>query len=201
MDNARKEEKKERRKEKIFKAAVWCFNKKGYYETTIDAIAAKAKVSKGVIYYYFNSKKELFLELFHYRVKKYFYQLKEYIKEEKSPDMQLRMFISKSSQFLKENEDFFKFCLEFLSMGVREPKIRNVMTIFYKDSTETFKHLVEKGVESGKFRDLGSDEVSRAIYFLFMGVFFTYYSVNVDFDLTKQHTFHIDNILKAIKKV
>ena len=75
------------------------------------------------------------------------------------------------------------------------------MTIFYKDSTETFKHLVEEGVESGKFRDLGSDEVSRAIYFLFMGVFFTYYSVNVDFDLTKQHTFHIDNILKAIKKV
>jgi len=42
MDNARKE----KRKEKIFKAAVRCFNERGYYETTLDAIAAKAKVSK-----------------------------------------------------------------------------------------------------------------------------------------------------------
>ena len=197
MDNVQKE----KRKERIFKAAVWCFNKKGYYETTLDAIAAKAKVSKGSIYYYFKSKKELFLELFHYRVNKYFDQLKDYIKEEKSPELRLRMFINKSSQFLKENEDFFRFCLEFLSMGVRETEIRKVMTIFYKDSIETFKRLIEEGIGSGRFRDLGSDEVARAIYFLFMGVFFTYFSVNVDFDLTKQHTFHIDNILKAIKKV
>ena len=194
MNDARKE----KRKEDIFRAAVWCFNKKGYYETTLDAIATKAKVSKGSIYYYFKSKKELFLELFHYRVNKYFDQLKDYIKEEKSPDIRLRMFIDKSSQFLKENEDFFRFCLEFLSMGVREPEIRKVMTIFYKDSIGTFKHLLEEGVESGKFKDLGSDRVARTIYFLFMGVFFTYFSVNVDFDLNKQHKFHINNILTAL---
>ncbi len=70
MGDTRKEDRKEKRKEKIFKAAVKCFNDKGYYETTIDAIAAKAKVSKGLIYYYFESKKELFLELFEYRVGK-----------------------------------------------------------------------------------------------------------------------------------
>ena len=92
------------------------------YETTIDTIAAKAKVSKGLIYYYFNSKKELFLELFQYRVGKYFEQIKKYIEEEKHPDARLKMFINKSSQILKENEDFFKFCLEFLSLGVREPR-------------------------------------------------------------------------------
>lgn len=191
---------KEKRKEKVFKAAVWCFNKRGYYETTIDAIAAKAKVSKGSIYYYFRSKKELFLELFHYRVNRYFDQIKAYIQEGQSPDERLRMFINKSSQFLKENEDFFRFCLEFLSMGVREPEIREVMTIFYKDSIETFKQLLEEGVQSGRFRDLGSDRVARTIYFLFMGVFFTYFSVNVDFDLNKQHKFHINNILTALKQ-
>ena len=200
MDTTRKEERKEKRKEKIFKAAVWCFNKKGYYETTIDAIAAKAKVSKGSIYYYFKSKKELFLELFQYRVGKYFKQIKHYIEEEKYPDARLRMFINKSSQILKENEDFFKFCLEFLSLGVREPAIRDVMTIFYKDSIGNFKQLLEEGVKSGRFKDLGSDRVARTIYFLFMGVFFTYYSVNVDFDLNKQHKFHINNILAALSK-
>ena len=200
MGDTRKEDRKEKRKEKIFKAAVKCFNDKGYYETTIDAIAAKAKVSKGLIYYYFDSKKELFLELFQYRVGKYFEQIKKYIEEEKYPDARLKMFINKSSQILKENEDFFKFCLEFLSLGVREPEIRDVMTIFYKDSIATFKRLLEEGVKTGRFKDLGSERVARTIYFLFMGVFFTYFSVNVDFDLYKQHNFHISNILAAIKQ-
>ncbi len=200
MDHDRKEEKKVKQKEKIFKAAVTCFNDKGYYETTIDAIAARMKVSKGLIYYYFDSKKDLFLELFQYRVGRYFEQIKKYIQGEKHPDVRLKMFINKSSEILEENEDFFKFCLEFLSLGVREPDIRKVMTIFYKDSIDSFKQLLDEGVRSGRFKDLGSDRVARTIYFLFMGVFFTYFSVNVDFDLYKQHNFHINNILAAIKK-
>lgn len=200
MDTTRKAARKEKQKEKIFKAAVNCFNDKGYYETTIDDIAARVKVSKGLIYYYFDSKKDLFLELFQYRVSRYFQQIKKYIQGEKYPDVRLKMFINKSSEILEDNEDFFKFCLEFLSLGVREPEIRNVMTIFYKDSIDTFKGLLEEGVKSGRFKDLGSDRVARTIYFLFMGVFFTYFSVNVDFDLYKQHNFHINNILAAIKQ-
>ena len=200
MDTNRKAARKEKQKEKIFKAAVTCFNEMGYYETTLDAIAARLKVSKGLIYYYFDSKKDLFLELFQYRVGRYFEQIKKYIQGEKHPDARLKMFINKSSEILEENEDFFKFCLEFLSLGVREPDIRDVMTIFYKDSIDTFKQLLDEGVRSGRFKDLGSDRVARTIYFLFMGVFFTYFSVNVDFDLYKQHNFHINNILAAIKQ-
>ncbi len=200
MEKIRKEARKEKQKEKIFKAAVTCFNEQGYYETTIEDIAARVNVSKGLIYYYFDSKKELFLELFQYRVGRYFEQIKKYIEGEKYPDVRLKMFINKASEILKENEDFFKFCLEFLSLGVREPEIRDVMTVFYKDSINTFRQLLEEGVRSGRFKDLGSERVARTIYFLFMGVFFTYFSVNVDFDLYKQHGFHINNILTAIKK-
>jgi len=200
MEKTRKEQRKEQQKEKIFKAAVTCFNEKGYYETTIDDVAGRVRVSKGLIYYYFDSKKDLFLELFQYRVGRYFEQIKKYIRGEKQPDVRLKKFINKSSEILEENEDFFKFCLEFLSLGVREPEIRNVMTVFYKDSINTFQQLLEEGVQAGRFKDLGSEKVARTIYFLFMGVFFTYFSVNVDFDLYKQHNFHINNILAAIKK-
>jgi len=41
----------ENRKEKIFEAALQCFNKKGYYKTSIDDIASRCKISKGGIYY------------------------------------------------------------------------------------------------------------------------------------------------------
>ncbi len=188
------------RKEDIFEAALKCFNENGYYEASIDSIAQKAKISKGGIYYHFDSKKALFLELFHYRVHKFFNQLKKYIEKESDPEKRLRMFITRASQILKTNSDFFKFCIEFLSMGVRDPDIRQEMTDFYDEAVSTFYELLKEGQDQGTFNDIEPNKVARAIYFLFMGVFFTYFSVNVDFDLIDQHSFQIDNILGAIKR-
>ena len=52
------------RKQQIFEAAVACFGRKGYHLTTMDDIAAECGLSKGSLYWYFDSKKELFLYLF-----------------------------------------------------------------------------------------------------------------------------------------
>lgn len=48
-------------REKILTAAFELFAQKGYAQTSVDSIAAKAKVSKGLIYHYFDSK-ELILK-------------------------------------------------------------------------------------------------------------------------------------------
>ena len=188
------------RKEDIFEAAVQCFNKTGYYETSIDTIAAEAKISKGGIYYHFKSKKALFLELFNYRVNRYFNYLKSYTADIDNPEERLRMFINKASYIQKENADFFKFCIEFLSMGVRDPEIRTMMTAFYQESVGTFKSYVEEGIGMGIFKPHDGEKTALSIYFLFMGVFFTYFSVNVEYDLIEQHSYQLNNIFNTLKK-
>jgi len=196
----KREEITEKRKDTIFKAAVHCFNKSGYYTTTLDTIAAQAQMSKGGIYHYFKSKKDLFLELFDYRVNKYFDLMKSHIKEEHSPANRIRILVKKAGEILKENEDFYKFCLEFLSMGVRDPEIRKIMTIFYNDSIETFCAIINKGITCGEFKKVDAKKVARSLYLAVMGAFFTYFSVNVDFELSNQHAFDVENILRAISK-
>jgi AcrR family transcriptional regulator len=188
------------RKEEIFEAAVQCFNQKGYYETAIDTIAATAQISKGGIYYHFKSKKDLFLELFNYRVNRYFNYLKTYTADIDNPEERLRVFINKASYIQKENTDFFKFCIEFLSMGVRDPEIRTMMTAFYQESVGTFKSYVEEGIRMGIFKPHDAEKTALAVYFLFMGVFFTYFSVNVDYDLIEQHSFQLNNIFNTLKQ-
>ncbi len=189
---------KEKRKEIIFKAAVYCFNKNGYTATTLDRIAEKAGMSKGGVYHYFKSKRELFLNLFDYRVNKYFDQIKLYLNKKDTPDERLKFFVKRAGQILKENEDFYRFCLEFLAMGVRDPEIRNVMTEFYKDSIETFRHLIQEGIEAGIFKKIDTEKAARTLYFLVMGAYFTYFSTDPDFDIMEQHSFHINNILRSI---
>ncbi len=199
MNMQKRELNKEKRIEDIFEAALQCFTETGYAATTMDSIAAKATISKGGMYHYFSSKKELFLNLFRYRMRKYFEEMKSYLKKEDSPELRIRTLVEKAGQILKQNEDFYRFCLVFLSQGTRDEIIRAIMTEFYKDSVGTFKGLIEEGIAGGSFKHIDADKTARAIYFLVMGVYFTYFSVDADFDVVEQHSFHINNILDSIK--
>jgi AcrR family transcriptional regulator len=194
-------EPKEKRKESIFEAALLCFNETGYDKTNSETIAARAGMSKGGLFHYFKSKKQLFLELFQYRVNKYFDQMKSCIKEEDSPEDRLRMLVKEAGLVLKHNVEFYKFCIEFLSMGVRDPEIRDIMTAFYKSSVQTFQSIIHEGVDAGKFEEnLDTEKTARAFYLLVTGVFFTYFSINVDFDIFDQQDFQINRIIKGIQK-
>jgi AcrR family transcriptional regulator len=189
-----------KRKEKILEAALLCFNEKGYHKTSIDDIAIKGKISKGGIYYHFKSKDELFLKLFNFRLNRYIEQLKSYIQEESDPEKRIRILIQKWGLILKENEDFFKFCMEFSSMGAREKDIRKEMTSFYKSSVETFSQIIKEGISSGEFENVDAERIARLIYFLSHGVFSTFFAVDCDFDLIEQHTFNMETLLKSIRK-
>lgn len=46
---------------KLMSAAFAMYSKKGYYQTTVDEIAAEAGVSTGIAYRYFKNKKDLLL--------------------------------------------------------------------------------------------------------------------------------------------
>ena len=191
---------RENRKEHILETALRCFNETGYYLTSLDAIALAAGISKGGLYYHFTSKNALFIELFHYRGQRYLDQVRAYVNDICDPVERVEVFVSRASGILKENEDFMRFFLEFMSIGARDPEIRQVMTDYYRMSIDNFSRIIEEGIASGAFRAESPSDVARAVYFLSMGVFFTYFTINPDFDLGDQHVMHINNILLALKK-
>jgi AcrR family transcriptional regulator len=52
---------KQKKKNRIIKAAIILFAKKGFEQTTIEAITGKAKVAKGTFYNFFNKKEDVLL--------------------------------------------------------------------------------------------------------------------------------------------
>src|SRR6476661_2716726 len=48
------------REQQMLDAAVQVFSVNGYHETSMDAIAAEAQISKPMLYLYYGSKEELF---------------------------------------------------------------------------------------------------------------------------------------------
>ncbi len=57
-----RERQKRRRRERMYHAALELFHEKGFYETTVEDIAAKSHVSRGTFFNYFPYKEAVLLE-------------------------------------------------------------------------------------------------------------------------------------------
>lgn len=58
----------EEKKQCIINAAMEVFGKNDYTRASTDLIAAKAGISKGLLFYYFHNKKELYLYIYNYLI-------------------------------------------------------------------------------------------------------------------------------------
>ena len=191
---------KENRKEVIFDAALKCFNKNGYYKTSMDLIAESAGMTKRGLYYHFKSKDELFINLFNYMNDHFYEQIPPDAAHIQDPEERLMLFVKIARTVLAEHADFLKFSQEFMSIGMRKPKIRKVMTSYYKDQVDKVSRTIDQAVTTGKFIAVDSLKMARAIVLMTMGAFNVYFCLDADFNLAEQHSFDVEQIIRCLKK-
>jgi AcrR family transcriptional regulator len=86
---ARWRRRKEARPQEILEAALSVFAEKGFAATRMEDIAQRARVSKGTIYLYFQSKEAVFKSLLHETIAKRFSLLAELAREHHGPVLPL----------------------------------------------------------------------------------------------------------------
>jgi hypothetical protein len=131
--------------------------------------------------------------------KKYYAQIPSYVTEINHPEERMMHFVKIANKVLMENTDFLKFTHEFMSIGLRKPAIREVMTSYYKDQVEKVRKTIESGIQSGTFIPIDSGAMARAIVLITIGAFNAYFTLDADFDLPKQHNFNITHMLKGLQ--
>jgi AcrR family transcriptional regulator len=191
----------EERREEIFEAALRSFNQSGYYQTSIEQIAAEAGLSKGGIYHHFKSKKDLVLQLFRNRVNSYFELLTRVIEDHPDASQGLHALVEKSGEIFEEQEPILRFCLEFVAMSSREPDFREEVAAMYQHRVATFAALIRNGISTGVFKDVDPEGVARTLYFLSMGFFLSFYTAPLDFDPQAQHRFNMQTIMDGIVNI
>jgi AcrR family transcriptional regulator len=80
----RKEREKEARRQAILDAAGRVFSRKGFYEATLDEIAAEAELAKGTLYNYYKDKQDIFVSLFARGYDQYLRRLSESVRTDGS---------------------------------------------------------------------------------------------------------------------
>ena len=148
-----KKENQNDKKDLIMASALRVMTKKGYYGSTIDDIVSESKMSKGAIYHYYKSKKEVYLELIVYLESKYTDMFATVNKESTSAKKLKKLFTIWSDQLEKEPGFFQSFSI-FQSMSRHDKDFKQAMQRMYNRFQKFIELIIIEGVESKEFKKI-----------------------------------------------
>ncbi len=133
---------KNEKKQQILQSALELFARKGYHATSVDQIAQKAKISKGLIYNYFKSKKDILLTLVNSLFEQMDLALPQ-VKPSKLTEEDIERYILTSMQALEQNPQNIKlYFMLYMQPDIEElvkplvenyiDKIVNFLSPYYK---------------------------------------------------------------------
>ncbi len=146
---------KERKRAEILEAAMTVFAQKGFHRSRMEEVAVAARIGKGTIYEYFDSKHQLLQALHGYMLAK----LKDYYAQElhgiEEPPEIIRRFLGAALVSFRQWEPFFYvFCDVWAEAGRAEQQslLRMQLRDAYQSSIDDLTMVVEAGVAGGFFR-------------------------------------------------
>jgi AcrR family transcriptional regulator len=158
------------RRDQILAAARSCFVDRGYHPTRMEDIATAAGLSKGGVYFHFQSKQEVFDAL---------------VQEEFERSMQLLRQVNESSQSVVEKMQVLaKYYLEYFSaapdaprffivmgeMGLRDAKLASRLLEMQTSFIDQVAKLIDQGVAEGMLKPVDSKAVAALLKALIDGV-------------------------------
>ncbi|MBI1817555.1 MAG: TetR/AcrR family transcriptional regulator [Deltaproteobacteria bacterium] len=149
-------------REKILGTAARLFAEQGYENTSISQVARAAKVSKALIFWYFETKEQLYHTALRKTLEPYFINVDDLggLNEREQIERLIELF----AEFVRENVYSVRFFLSLVLQGERQPDevIRRVSEL-YGVFRNLLADIIESGQRRGVFRSDCSPQLDAAL--------------------------------------
>ena len=154
----------------ILAAALRCFTRRGYNNTTMDAIVAESNLSKGTLYWYFDSKEELFEAALLSIFESFGDDTLSALAPCQTAAEKLRQLGLGAAAFSDSIGAYFSLFLEF---WVSRPHPDEANRVWY-DLLEEYKvvisSIIQEGIDSGEFRPVDVESLVWALMAAYDGL-------------------------------
>ena len=154
----------------LLKAAFREVAEKGFSEVTLEDIAQRAGVSKGVTLYYFDSKEDLFRQLFGWLIDSIHARMREAVERADDAVGKVRALVAIIFPSPGKNRAFFRAYLDFCGLAARRESFREIGERFYAGCLEIDRGIVEEGIRRGVFTVRDPTEAAATMRALFDGL-------------------------------
>mgnify|MGYP001583091866 FL=1 len=165
-----KKQKQNNKKDLIVSSALKIMSEKGYYGSTMDDIVAESRMSKGAIYHYYKSKKEVYLGVIESLENKYTAVFAEINKEDNSAKTLKKLFTTVSSQ-LKKDPTFFRSFSTFWSISRHDKDFRNAIQNMYNRFQKFIELIIIEGIDNKEFKKVDPKISALSLILNLEGVF------------------------------
>lgn len=146
----------EETRQTILQSALEAFAQRGYSQTTMDEIAAKAGVSKGALYWHFKDKKTLFLAVCEERASALEKAMRSALEEPGTTLDKIARLLISTLRFCAKNRPF-AVILGFLRVR-QDPAVGlqagEPLRTWYSEARSILSQVVQKGIETGEIREV-----------------------------------------------
>ena len=142
------------RKDQIMNAAQVVVASKGYDQARMDDIVEKAQLSKGAIYWYYKSKKDIYLSLIDYWFNEYSAGVLKSLEDKDSSSEQLKSLFEYFVDQFDKNPDTFKIMVEFWRTSGLDVDFNNKLQEIYSQFLEYIIDIIKNGIDSGEFKEV-----------------------------------------------
>ncbi len=158
-----KEELRRERRAQILEAAIQAFTEKGFGDATMDDIVARAGLSKGTLYWYFESKDELINSIVGYIFERELAHAQQVVQGEERSREKLLVTLEMVTASFEQMQPIMPILMEYWAMMMRDERIRNTIGGYYQEFYEFLRPIIRQGVERGEFH---TPDVDAAVYAL-----------------------------------
>jgi len=142
------------RKSQIMEAAQSVVVAKGYGDSRMDDIVKKANLSKGAIYWYYKSKKEIYLSLVDYWFDEYSKGVLSNLEDKKKSSDQLKVLFNYFIDQFDQNPATFKIMVEFWRMAGLDNDFNSKLQDVYSHFLKYIIDIIKNGIENGEFNNV-----------------------------------------------
>lgn len=161
------------RKQQILAAAMPVFARQGFSGARMDDIAAEAGLSKGALYWYFESKDAIIDALMELFFDRELAQFKELFEADGPANERLRAAMNVLVSEMDELVNFMPVAYEYYATALREGNTFDFFQEFYQGFTDVLTGMIRQGVASGEFRaDIDPVLAATMIVSFFEGAIF-----------------------------
>jgi AcrR family transcriptional regulator len=140
------------RRAQILQAAAAVYARQGIDGARMDDIVAEAGLSKGTLYWYFESKDDITVALVEEMISSEFDHLRQLIDAEGTVIERLERFFDMHASILQANPMFGKLGLEFYAIAGKLDKVHELVRQYYDEFVDVLLALVKQGEERGELR-------------------------------------------------
>lgn len=145
----------------LVRAAYAAIAERGFTAVTLQEVASRAGVSKGLPLYYFPSKEALFAAVMERTAAAILRRLAQALAAVEGPRARLESYLDALTLNAAEHRDFYRVYVDFLSQGVRNPDLHQSTRHFILGCQVLEQEIVTQGIATGVFRQ-GLDPAEAA---------------------------------------